>query len=113
MSNEKWNTPGFAVYDRQEDFPDPPEGARAVLVCVKATDDPEAFPDNVHANCEHCGVEIIHRPHVPKGCIKLCNDCTLKDVEMAKALGDTEFRVTISRKTRKELGEWAKNNLKR
>lgn len=101
---KKWR--GLRVYETQEDYPKTEDGDVAVLVCAPAGK--THFTDNIYTSCEKCGKAIMHRPHVPDPCLKLCGPCAFKSMEKAKGEGE-QIEVSVTRKTIDELKEWEKN----
>lgn len=100
---------GMKVYEKQEDYPDPDQGDVAILVCAAAGR--TEFTDNVYTSCKQCGKAIMHRPHVPDKCIKLCGPCAFARAEKAKEEGD-EVKVAVTQKTVDEVTSWQKKTLK-
>ena len=101
------------IFKKQEDYntDDLKPNDVAVLMCMDADYD-SPFTDNVYAKCGDggdgtmgCGKAIIHRPHVPKGAIKLCGDCAMKGAMEAKAKGG-DIKIRITEKTAREVREW-------
>lgn len=48
------------------------------VVCVRAADDPGAFPDNKRGTCSACGEPVIFRPHSPRTPPRICVECVVK-----------------------------------
>jgi hypothetical protein len=57
-----------------------------VVVCCTA-DMPSYFDDNVYTTCAECGVEIYHRPYMPKKPRKVCIECAIKMSDESKGKG--------------------------
>lgn len=83
-------------HERQEDYPDPPEGADAALICALATDYPDglptAKPGAMYDNCQDCEAKIVRGPYVPKGARILCYSCATRNIPE-----DAEVQVHMSR----------------
>lgn len=102
----------FEFFPTQEDYTDndlKPDDT-AVLMCADADSwDRKEWPDNVISKCGAggdgtvgCGKAIVHRPHYPARCVRLCGECVLKGVEDAVAKGD-DINVRMTEKTRQEV----------
>jgi hypothetical protein len=56
------------------------------------------FADDVAARCDACDAQIVHRPNVKPGLVKICGTCA---ATLFAAEPDAEVRVT--EETRREL----------
>jgi hypothetical protein len=54
------------------------EAEQAEMVVCLPDNGERFFPDDVTANCAFCGIQIHHRPHVPKKPPKVCIHCAQK-----------------------------------
>jgi hypothetical protein len=63
--------------------------AREMTVICLPGNKSDYFEDDVVAECERCGIQVHHRPHVPVGAIIICTFCYKEDV-IKKGLPDLE-----------------------
>lgn len=103
MDYEKWKKGAQKLLAAIKE--DVPKDEEAVLVCGLKRE--THFTDNVYRECEGCGAEIMHRPHLPDVAkLKfLCPDCAFVDIERAKAEGE-EVEVHATKKTKEEVLDW-------
>lgn len=70
----------------------------AFVLCLPWDPDPHYFTDDVKGTCSICGIDIRHRPHVPKKPKKVCLMCTkllLKDAIDSEALITNETLADV------------------
>jgi hypothetical protein len=48
-----------------------------VLICMRKTDDPGTFKDNVEDSCSKCSHAVVMRPYAPKKPKRICMVCAL------------------------------------
>jgi hypothetical protein len=68
-------------------------------------DDPHEWNDNEIASCCRCGVEVVHRPHVPRPCEFVCIPCWLVEVQPDDEIG-------ITPETAHEFAQWLASTLR-
>lgn len=105
---KRWR--GLKVYESQKDYPKTEDGDVAILVCAPAGK--TTFTDNIYTSCDECGKAIMHRPHVPDPCLKLCGACAFKSMEEARAGGE-EIEVSATRKTVEEYEDFLQKENKK
>ena len=83
--------------------------AEHVLVCNPAHWN-TPFDDNVAGKCDRCGINIYHRPYMPKGMTTVCVPCAVAQMHEERKDG-FDVGLTVTPKTAAETKAYVKSKL--